>query len=703
VKILSMTATFGKLSNSTLTLNPELNIIQAPNEWGKSTWCAFMEAMLYGIDTSSRSKTGFLADKEHYAPWSGEPMSGRMDLEWNGKKVTIERKNKGRAPFADVRAYETETGLTIPELSVNNCGELLLGVERSVFTRAGFLKQSQMPVTEDEKLRRRLNELVTTGDETGESELLAQKLRDLKNRCRFNKKGLLPELEAEQAIVEQKLNQLLQLQEQIKAIETQQVQIKEENRLLQNHQAALTYQENLAYTQKLAAAQVSRDSAEIQLQAALSACEKLPAPEKLQQDLAALRALREQRELLTLETHSQEPQSPYISALFQGKDPEQAVGDAKADTQTVTLLRKKRSPLLCISGGVLLAAGIAGGLLVSPFAGIASLVGLTLIALQAVKARKIRQRIDAVTEKYPGLSVERWIPEAEAYFAARQNYDRTLSAHRQSLADFNRRKAENAAALAALTGGLSAAAFEQFCYDAQNQYRALQTAEEKFRQAESLLQALTAAQKDVAAPTFPDEMTLSAFDTHRKLEDNRAEEHSLRQRLGICQGQMETLGQVQALQAQKAQMAQRHKKLETHYAALTFAMQTLENASRELQRRFAPRLSQRAQEIFSRLTGGRYQRLALCQDLSLETAAEGENTLRSSLWRSDGTADQLYLALRLAVAEELTPNAPLILDDALVRFDDTRLASAMKILKEESQTKQVIVFTCQSREEGAAL
>jgi hypothetical protein len=72
---------------------------------------------------------------------------------------------------------------------------VLLGVERSVFARAGFLKLSEMPVTEDESLRRRLNELVTTGDESGASDDLAQKLRDLKNKCRFNKKGLLPEAE----------------------------------------------------------------------------------------------------------------------------------------------------------------------------------------------------------------------------------------------------------------------------------------------------------------------------------------------------------------------------------------------------------------------------------------------------------------------------------------------------------------------------
>ena len=89
------------------------------------------------------------------------------------------------------------------------------------------------------------------------------------------------------------------------------------------------------------------------------------------------------------------------------------------------------------------------------------------------------------------------------------------------------------------------------------------------------------------------------------------------------------------------------------------------------------------------------------QDFSLQAAAGEEDTLRDCLWRSDGTMDQLYLALRLAVAEELTPEAPLILDDALVRFDDQRMKAAMEILKETSKNRQVICFTCQKRETEA--
>ena len=61
--------------------------------------------------------------------------------------------------------------------------------------------------------------------------------------------------------------------------------------------------------------------------------------------------------------------------------------------------------------------------------------------------------------------------------------------------------------------------------------------------------------------------------------------------------------------------------------------------------------------------------------------------------------DQLYLALRLAVAEELMAQGPLVLDDALVRFDDRRLKAAVNVLSRMSRSRQVVLFTCQSREQ----
>jgi uncharacterized protein YhaN len=163
---------------------------------------------------------------------------------------------------------------------------------------------------------------------------------------------------------------------------------------------------------------------------------------------------------------------------------------------------------------------------------------------------------------------------------------------------------------------------------------------------------------------------------------------------------MEGLGEPVLLQQALEKEQQRIAKLEEIYGASCIAIDTLNEAANQLQRKFAPRIASRAQQLFSQMTGGRYSRLLLGEDMALSVRTEDEDTMRPGIWRSDGTLDQLYLALRLAVAEALTPHAPLVLDDALVRFDENRLALAMALLKEQSDSRQVILFTCQGREKN---
>jgi uncharacterized protein YhaN len=63
---------------------------------------------------------------------------------------------------------------------------------------------------------------------------------------------------------------------------------------------------------------------------------------------------------------------------------------------------------------------------------------------------------------------------------------------------------------------------------------------------------------------------------------------------------------------------------------------------------------------------------------------------------SDGTRDQLYLALRIASLEhhlDTSPPLPFIVDDILVQFDDARAAAALQVLAALSDRTQVIFFT----------
>ena len=684
MKIYAMTATFGKLEHQTLTFEPGLNVIHAPNEWGKSTWCAFLVAMLYGIETRERTTAKALADKERYAPWSGSPMSGRIDLNWNGKDITIQRRTKGRAIFGEFSAFETDTGIPVPELTAANCGQVLLGVEKSVFLRAGFLRLTDLPVTEDESLRRRLNALVPTGDESGASDDLAQKLRDLKNKVRHNKTGALPQALAQKEVLVRKLEELTSVQEQTQQLTQEQTTLAETHKALANHLDALNYLDAQQDRQRIAAAEAAREAAESRLAQLQAQSASLPDADALAEKQAQLQKL--QRDWADFQT-APLPQMLQVPGIFAGLDSRQALQQAKRDKAAYDDLSRPAAPLLFILAIVFLAVGIGLGF----WAWQAAVPCGILAVILVIFAFRKTAGMDALTSRY-GSDPDTWVSIAE-------NYAREDTRYKTELESYEARKARLEQKTLAICNDLTVAHALAQTDEQRARLHELHAAVQEVDRARRYQADLAAMVKDVPAPKEPDALTLSRQETQYRLQETASRQQHLQLRLGQIQGQAQTLGSAQAISQQLDVLQQRICRLEDMYSALELAQQTLSKASDELQRRFAPKISAQAQAIFSRLTGGRYDRLTLSQDLSMNAGAENEDTLRAAQWRSDGTVDQLYLALRLAVARELTPHAPLILDDALVRFDDSRLKVALDILNEEAQTRQVILFSCQNREQ----
>ena len=703
MKIYSMTATFGKLEHQTLTLQPGLNIIEAPNEWGKSTWCAFLVNMLYGIDTRARTTGAALADKERFAPWSGSAMSGRIDLCWNGRDITIERRSKGRVPFGDFKAYETETGIDVPELNGANCGQQLLGVERSVFTRAGFLKQADLPVTQDDSLRRRLNNLVTTGDESGTSDKLGDTLRDLKNKCRHNRTGLLPQAENERDQLKKQLDDLYDLRNQADLIRNAQTQLEDLIAKLENHGAALRYEAAQEDIRKVEEAEAATLMASQRLDAAMDACRNLPPQEQTQWKLRTAQQLQEEWMALQMESQMLPamPEKPDVPEFYRDVD---AVAVAKADAQKHDELlrsRKKNGIYLAVYGivaAIMVVLGVMMAEIGVYFYALAAVCVLAAGITCLIRSSRCNKALKALCDRHPGIDVMKWVSHAEDFVARWRSYEAMRDEVTRLRGDVDQRTADLKAKMDDLTGGASMAQCQTDWADTVASWDALGDARRDLQHAQNHEKTLRSMLRTAEPAKEEDALTYTAEENERILTEARFKQRQLHTKLGQCLGQTEAIGSETVIRGRIETLNRRIARLEDTYYALEMAQDALRDATNTLQRRFAPRISKRAQELFGQLTGGRYVRLSLGSDFSLSASAQEEDTLRTAQWRSDGTADQLYLALRLAVAEELTPDAPLILDDAFVRFDDKRLLAAMKILKEESENKQVIIFTCQSRE-----
>lgn len=699
-----MTATFGKLEHETLTLEPGLNIITAPNEWGKSTWCAFLVTMLYGLDTRSRSTKGTLADKEHYAPWSGSPMAGRIDLNWNGRDITIERSSKGRTPMAVFKAYETASGLEVPELTSSNCGQTLLGVEQSVFRRAGFLRQADLPVTQDEALRRRLNDLVTTGDESGSADRLAQEIKALKNKCRFNRTGLIPQAEDQQKALEQTLAELSQLESQQKSLHTRLDELTLWQQSLENHQAHLEATAAQADAQRVAQARQTRDDALDRKITLETICAKLPSQEEAQQNFRETKAFREEWNAITAEqqTLPRAPLPPAQTPPFVGMDVTAAQEMVEQDKKTYAKTAGSKIPGLLYALGAVAFLGSLALLVLKLYLPSVLCAGVSapfLLAALIIQSKKDKQA-QVLEKKYGTGDSAHWAIPLLEYKAQLETFNQAQLAYEQAQGDVDVRLMVLRKRKDALCGDQEPDAMLEYWQQTLTKWQALETAQREAAQAETYFQSLSAMAKTAMAPAQPDSLTYSQEETASLLAQCIQESQHITTRLGQYQGRAEALGDPEALRAQLHQVTARIEKLEQTYTALSIAQEALQLARAELQRRFAPQIAQRAQELLNRLTLGRYDRLTLGESFDLQAATATEETLHDALWRSDGTIDQLYLALRLAVAEALTPDAPLVLDDALIRFDDARLKAAVDILREEGEGKQVILFSCQGREEA---
>jgi len=134
------------------------------------------------------------------------------------------------------------------------------------------------------------------------------------------------------------------------------------------------------------------------------------------------------------------------------------------------------------------------------------------------------------------------------------------------------------------------------------------------------------------------------------------------------------------------------------YVRLKTASVVLRKAIEQYRVRNQGPVLEHAGRLFSALTRGSFAGLRVesieGKSLLLGTRPDGRTVEVSGM--SDGTCDQLYLALRIASLEHYFGShepVPFIVDDVLLSFDDARAAAALSVLDELSQKTQIVFFT----------
>ena len=160
-----------------------------------------------------------------------------------------------------------------------------------------------------------------------------------------------------------------------------------------------------------------------------------------------------------------------------------------------------------------------------------------------------------------------------------------------------------------------------------------------------------------------------------------------------ARGVHEVAEEIQETEAEIAERASRYVSLRLQQLMLSRLVQ------QGRQQAHGPLLS-RAGALFSRLTLGRYEGLVTEESGSDGLVLAGQRPASTTpvpvQAMSEGTRDQLYLALRLASVEQALARGirlPFLADDLFVTFDEERTAAGLKILAELSEKTQVLFFT----------
>ena len=132
------------------------------------------------------------------------------------------------------------------------------------------------------------------------------------------------------------------------------------------------------------------------------------------------------------------------------------------------------------------------------------------------------------------------------------------------------------------------------------------------------------------------------------------------------------------------------------YLISAVGVRLLDRARERFDRVRQPEVVRVAGQVFAAMTLGRYTdvRIPLDAEISVVTA---DGFLKSAAELSQGTAEQLYLALRVGLISslgQLGQNLPVLMDDIAVNYDPERLVAASAAIAELSRVRQTILFTC---------
>lgn len=747
---------FGGLKNYTLELSDGFNCIYGQNEQGKTTVMSFIKMMFYGSERGSSQISKNIRKK--YTPWDGSPMAGSIEFESDGKPYKLEREFRSsnstdKVTLTDLSLGEKQT--VEGNIGVRLFGLSSAAFDRSIFIgQSGFPEND--PNAEGE-LNARLSNMASTGEEQISLEEISSRIEkarfslisksgkageyykntllaeELKQRLDQSVCANLRYLEGKEKLISyaKETAKLVKKADTLKSRLSREQDIKNAEKLeellltkekLEEVKAHLTlsdgtpadenYLRNLKFVKsKLQNASFKAEAKEKEAEIIKNQLDTLVAgpklstdetPEKLSEDLISL-----DKNLASLQEKANET-----------NDKIRELTDKKSNSKSSlnpTLLIIGIS-LFAVSGVMLLVSKTAA---IPFFAAAVIMTVLSFVLKSDKKAKIIGEEIAALENIFNSQSSH--IEELKAQIGDKKTKLEAIKlAASSNIQVIEKQKAELSAALEQL----SALRDEENSINTEldNLINRINTADGNKENILNILESAVSRQKELKQHIgflLKDLNNISYEDAKKKLETIKAVGNDEKVDFTKLSADYESLSKeisnrketeataaaelkallngVENTDVLKSQLKEKNDLLTAQKEfcdSADIALRVLTESFAELRQSYGSQLEKKAAEIFARLTNGKYSGMTVSKSFSINVSLRENPISREAEYLSNGTFDQAYLSLRLALSSVLGEDLPLFLDDTLTQYDDIRAQATLRFLKDYSKAGQLVMFTC---------
>lgn len=674
---------YGNIENKDINLEEGINIIHGANESGKSTLLNYIISIFYGI---SRNKDGkALSDYEKYKPWNSNEFSGRISYKLeNGEKYEIFRDfNKKNPKIYNDKLEDISDRFETDKKDGSKFFIEQMGIDKQMYLSTVVSTQEEVRLDEKNQnmLIQKIANLAGTGEDNVSYKKALIKLQEkIRDEIGTNKTSQKPVNIIEKEIVEinNKIVETEKYRNRKYEIDAEKEQILSELKELEQQKQILQELQN-----SMKSEEETKNRLEIR--------------EKNRKDnIAKINELTNQKNTINAESERVQSAKNHLQDIIKGHKENieklnseiEKIANEKEETQE----KEKPSILFIVITVVLAIALICSIILIKNYI-VSGILGVAIIAnivfyvinnnKQKVNKAKLREKINQ-EKQYKREKLEN---QKQQIIANVNTTEKELEKQEEEEKQVN-------SELSMLKGQiiLLEKNNEKITEEIEQDNKAIK--EESNKNKQQIIEKYK--DKNINDLLYINDYQNYISKIEETINNNRIRIKGLEIEYNTIVPQLDEMVVLEEKrEADKEKLAELREK----ESIINIAIENLMDAYEEMKTTITPKFTKNLSESIQKISSNKYNKVTINDENGM-IIENNRGEYVEAIKLSTGTIDQLYLALRLSMIDELSKeNLPIILDESFAYSDNNRLKNMLQYLTSDLNNHQTIIFTCTDREQ----